>query len=190
MQPKNRWGRMVAATSACFLAIALAGCGDDPVRPKITPDPPQVYLPPTSPQNVLRNLATAYVRRDSVATAAVYDDFYVGTSTDLSSPTPIPAFSKSDEVRHVGRLKRDPLLVSVYLDLGAPSSWQRLSSDISDPPGWAIIQINSWTVRIEDIGSATTRQAMNHIMEYRFKPAPSDSADTTWTVVRWTEFAN
>lgn len=185
-------GNRLRAMAAVFLLVSLvgvAGCGDDnPVRPQ--PPAPFQYLAPTSPENVLQNLVSAYVRRDSVQTAVVYNDGYAGVSTDPSHPSPIPAFSKSDEVRHIARLKTDPNIVLVELDLGSRSSWQRLPASPSDPPNWAVIQLTNWTVRIEDIGRATTWQATNNIMEFKFHPTVAPPGDTTWTVIRWSEFAN
>lgn len=173
----------------------LSGCIFSPERKKAAPPvPPPNYLKPISPANVLKNLIDAYVARDSIETAVVYDNAYVGTSTDLSLPTPIPAFSKTDEVRHVGRLRLDPNIVSVFLDLGTPTAWQVIDGGPSDPAGAKVIQITSQTVRIEDISKATTFQSQNQIMEYAFVPTHVPGApaaeDTTWTVVRWTEFAN
>jgi len=173
----------------------LSGCIFSPERKQAAPPPPPiVYRSPVSPRNVLQNLIDAYQGRDSVGTDSVYDAGYLGTSTDLSLPTPIPSFSKTDEVRHVGRLRRDPNIVSVYLDLGVPGTWQISDGYASDPPGYKIIQITSQVVRIEDIARATTWQSQNQIIEYAFIPtavpgAPAE-ADTTWKVVRWTEFAN
>lgn len=189
-QRENRSSLCAGFASACLLALALAGCGDDPVKPKPPGDAglPH-YFPPTSPQNVLQNLVIAYEARDSVGTAAVYDSAYVGSTVDPSAPTPYPDRSRQDEVRHVGRLRLDPNLVSVFVDLGLPSSWQRLPGSAGDPAGWAVIQISNNTVRIEDIGRATTWNAMNNFMEYAFKPTII-GPDTTWTVVRWTEIAN
>lgn len=174
---------------------ALSGCIFSPERKKAAPPPPPlIYLPRTSPVSVLQNLVTAYVGRDSVGTDSVYDVGYIGTSTDPSLPTPIPAFSKTDEIRHVGRLRRDPNIVTVELSLGLPSSWQVLDASPSDPPGWKVIQITDQTVRVEDLSLATTYQSVNQVIEYTFKPIPVPGAsaeeDTIWTVVRWTEYAN
>ena len=179
--------RAFGATLFLVSLIGVVGCGDDnPVKPQ--PPAPFQYLAPTSPQNVLANLVSAYERRDSVQTALVYDDSYDGESTDPSAPPPI-TFSKADEIRHVGRLKRDPNIVAVLLDLGLASSWQRTSS-ASDPPGWAIIQISNSTVQIEDIGTSTTYHAQNNIMEFKFKLTTAAPGDTTWTIISWSEFAN
>jgi hypothetical protein len=129
-----------------------------------------------------------------VQTAAVYDDLYEGTATDPSAPDPIAEFTKADEIRHVGRLKLDPNIVSVFLDLGNETSWQVLDASPTDPVGWKTIQISSQSVRIEDIAISTTWESNNRIIEYTFKPnhVPNASADedTIWTVARWTEFAN
>ncbi len=173
----------------------LSGCIFSPEK-KAPPKtiPPLEYLKPISPSNALENLVAAYKNRDSVQTAVVYAIGYTGTSTDPSLPSQIPAFSRTDEIRHVGRLKLDPNIVSVFLDLGAPNTWQELPGYASDPPEWRIIPINNQTVRIEDISRATTWQSQNQVIEYTFKPTAVPGApaaeDTTWTVVRWTEIAN
>lgn len=180
-----------------FLAALtlLSGCIFSPEKKAPRKTVPKIeYLKPISPSSALQNLIAAYQNRDSVQTDLVYADDYDGTSTDPSLPTQIPAFSKADEVRHVGRLKLDPNIVSVFLDLGSLGTWQVLDGYASDPPGWKIIPINNQTVRIEDISRATTWQSQNQVIEYTFKPtfvpgAPAEE-DTTWTVVRWTEIAN
>ncbi|MEK7315177.1 MAG: hypothetical protein AAB011_03275, partial [Candidatus Eisenbacteria bacterium] len=145
---------------------------------------------PTSPQNVLQNLISAYTTRDSVETAAVYDATYEGTSTDLSASTPVLTFTRADEIRHVGVLMLSRNIVTVFLDLGSPANWQRLPANASDPADWAVVPIPASTIRIEDIGSATTWDTSNQPMEFTFKPTVTAPGDTTWKVVRWTEFAN
>jgi len=153
--------------------------------------PGPIIIPlPTSPQNVLQNLAKAYVERDSIETAAVYDIAYQGTSNDPSSPTPILNFSRADEIRHVSALHNNPNIVSVSLDLGPATSWQRMPPNASDPPGWAVIPIPASVVQLSDVGSNTVYTSTNRTMEFTFKPTVSSPGDTTWTVVRWTEFAN
>lgn len=191
----------VKRLSVILLLVALAalaamsGCifSPDKKEPRKTGTPLQ-YLKPISPRSALENLVAAYKNRDSVQTAVVYANDYTGTSTDPSLPTQIPAFTRTDEIRHVGRLKLDPNIVSVFLDLGATNTWQELPGYASDPPEWKIIPINNQTVRIEDISRATTWQSQNQVIEYTFKPTAVPGApaaeDTTWTVVRWTEIAN
>lgn len=138
----------------------------------------------------LLNLLTAYQTRDSVKTALLYDDAYTGSSIDPSGLIGDFAFTKADEIRHVGQLRLDPNIVSVLVDFGPQSSWLRLPADASDPPEWARIQINASIVRVDDIQSSTTYEASNNPMLYDFKPTVAAPGDTTWTIVRWTEFAN
>lgn len=179
-----------AAASLLFLLIAITGCGKKTVGPGTSGVVPFQYLAPSSPQNVLQNLVSAYVRRDSVETDSVYNQLYSGISTTLSPPTSLPPFSKTDEVRHVAALRLNPNIVSVSLDLGAPATWQRLPGYVSDPPASALIVISSSMIRIEDAGSATTWQVQNQVMEYIFLPTVPVAGDTTWTVYRWREYGN
>lgn len=172
-----------------FVAV-LGGCGKTTTGPDSGGGTPFQYLAPTSPRNVLQNLVSAYVRRDSVETAAVYDVVYEGTSTDASSSTPVLTFTRADEIHHVGILMRTATIVTVNLDLGSPATWQRLPAYAGDPADWAVIPIFASTIRIEDIGTATTHYATNEPMEFAFKPTVAAPGDTTWKVVRWTEVAN
>lgn len=168
----------------------LSGCIFSPERKEPKPKPPIEYLAPTFPQNVLQNLIMAYVESDSIQTKIVYDEFYEGTSIDPSAPIPLFNFTRANEVSHVKNLHDDPNIVSIFLDLGAPGTWERLGGNASDPPGWAIIPIPSQKIRIEDIARFTIWESVNRVIEYTFKPTVSSPGDTTWTVVRWTEIAN
>jgi hypothetical protein len=174
---------------AATLTSLGSGCGTKR-RGGALVNPGISYLPATSPQSVLANLVYAYMVRDSAETALVYDDAYQGTSIDLSDPSPDLHFTKADEVRHVGRLKLDPDIISVYVDLGNAANWQRMSPDASDPPDYAVIQINSNRVEIQDVRTGTAYSARNTPMVYTFKPTVSAPGDTTWKIVRWTEVAN
>jgi hypothetical protein len=187
-RPDNRW-RVFGGAAAWILILAVAGgCGKKTMGPKSTPPP--IYSSATSPQNVLQNLVTAYTRRDTVETALVYDIVYQGSSNDPSSPTPTRYFSRADEIRHVGALKLNNNIGSISIDFGPPTSWVRLAPLASDPPEWAIIPIPANTIRIDDVSTATSYESTNTNMEFTFKPTVSAPGDTTWTVVRWTEFAN
>lgn len=175
------------AASAVLLVLAL-GCGSDDkiVGPRRT-----IPIPTgSSPQQTLQNLVFAYNSRDSVVTAVVYDDTYSGVSVYPGSPPGGLQVSKSDEVRHVGWLKLDANIVSILLDMGHAATWQRLPGALGDPPGWAVIPIPNSTVRIDDHGTSTIWESKNSTMEFTFKPTVNAPGDTTWTVIRWTEFAN
>jgi len=173
-----------------LIALALAsGCIFSPEQKPPKVKAPIEYLDPISPQNVLQNLVKAYKGRDSIATSAVYDNEYTGSSTDPSAPEPIVEFNKAQEVSHVHRLHDDPNIVNVDLDLGPPETWQVLDANASDPPEWKIINTNFQKVEIRDITSFTY-ESSNRQIEWAFKPTRTSSGDTTWTVRRWTEIAN
>ena len=181
-----RFNRGVPFLLALSLVLA-SGCifSPDQKPPKVKP--PVEYLAPTSPQNVLQNLVMAYSARDSIATFAVYDPAYEGTSTDPSAPIPIVQFTRAQEVSHVKRLHDDPNIVSVSIDLGQPATWVFLPPNPSDPT-WEIIDTNFQSIEIRDI-TTFTYQSSNRQIEWAFKPTTVGST-TTWTVIRWTEIAN
>ena len=186
----DRWRMLAATTFVYILVVAAVGCEKNSVAPDPGGEVPFQYLPPSSPQNVLQNLVSAYIRRDSVETAAVYDIVYQGTSTMPSSATPVLHFQRADEIHHISALNQNSNIVSIVVDLGPTSTWQRLPANASDPPDWAVIPIQFFSVEIRDAGSAMVYQATNNLMEYTFKPTVHAPADTTWTVVRWVEIDN
>lgn len=77
-------------------ALALAGCGKDPVKPPAAK--PFTYLAPHAPTSVLQNMVSAYNNRDSVETGVVYDVNYRGYSP--GAPLGVGYFTRSDEVHH------------------------------------------------------------------------------------------
>lgn len=171
-------------TILVVLGLAVSGCGDDEKGPVGPGDP--IPPPLTSPQNVLQNLLLAYVARDSVQTALVYDDAYQGASVDPSGIVGNFNFAKADEVSHVGGLRRNPNIAVVAVDFGSPSSWTRMGPDPADPPDWAQIQINTATIQVEEF-AGSTHQVQNQAMIYKFKPTVAAPGDTTWKIVEWTE---
>src|SRR6185295_19734978 len=121
----------------------VAGCSDDDeAGPPFQPKPTPVEL--VSPEITLGLLQQAYEARDSVATARVYDENYAGASTDLNDPpgSQTVNFTRSDEIRHVGALRKSTTITSVTCDLGPPATWVRLPSDDLSHPEWALIHIS------------------------------------------------
>ena len=90
----------------------------------------------------------------------------------------------------MGFLKRSTDVVSVYLDLGPPTTWLRQPGNVSDPPGYAIINIPASKVSIDDVGTNRLLESTNRVIQYTFKPTVAAPGDTTWTVITWTEIAN
>ena len=200
-QRAGRYGRSVpvsVALAIALCAVLLAGCGK---KDKIVgPEPPgsPTYPKLSSPVNVLRALEQAYEARDSVEFKLLYNDtLYKGTSIDQSNPgSPIRyTFYKADEVRHVAALAKNFGITKI--DLIYPPVLDRFT-DLSDPQGWATIQVlPSSGLRLE-INDAYTSTAYSiasdrESFEFKFIPKSPDSSsptDTTWQIVRWSEVAN
>ena len=187
---------MRSALRLCPLLLALGalyGCSDDdeggpPLKPKPTP-----VVELASPVITLGMLRDAYEARDSVETARVYDEGYVGTSTDLNDPpgSQTVTFTRADEIRHVGALRKSTTITSVTCDLGPQTSWVRLASDDASHPEWALIHISGGFVRIEiDDGAAIVQAGgVSDQMSFYFSPKPDTTSqtDTLWTVIKWDE---
>ena len=88
-----------------FLSVLFSGCIFSPIKGKGGgPPPPPIYKPPTSPEWVLGNLATAYQHRDPAAYDTLFDLNYTGMTIDQSNPDSVKSynFTKADEVEQDG----------------------------------------------------------------------------------------
>ena len=132
----------------------------------------------------------AWEDRDSTRIDSVLAADYQGVSTDLESGTPeVLTFTKSDEIRAVHNMKNDTHISNVTVDLGPSSSWTRTSS-VSDPPEWAVMIINAFTILVqENAGSDMAVNSTHTSMEFKLKPTVSGT-DTTWQIIRWSEVHN
>ncbi len=144
----------------------------------------------TNPYFVLDALEKAYEARDSVEIALIYDDSYIGSSFDPTTLAQIQ-LSKSDEVTHVHALHDAIGVTSVQLNYPPQRT---LYTDLGDPPGWATIQVSGagLGILIDDNAKQITYRLIGSggTFEFKFIPTPPDSAspDTTWKIVRWTEY--
>ena len=172
--------------------LLLAGCIFSPKRGKGGgPPPPPVYEIPSTPEFVLKNLAAAYAARDSNEYKSLFDSNYTGTSIDQTQPvlTTLP-FTKDSEAQHISALARNPDIRYVEMQLVPPGGMIRIL-DLSDPPGWVMIQ--NPVIKVQIFEPDTTREVKidsGETIEFRFKPKTPDASsptDTTWQIIRWTE---
>jgi len=169
-----------------ILLAAIAGCGDDN---HTGPGPNQqpIYLDSSTPLNVLHNMRIAYESRDTTAYISLFDANYQGASYDPSGPGQL-TFSKGDEAQHIRGLLRSSTITSVSLTF--PPVLNRFT-DISDPPGWATVQMAGAGLGVEINDGPTTYTLLSGTMEFKFlptTPALGSPTDTTWQIVRWYEF--
>ena len=155
------------------------------------PPTPPVYPILSDPFNVMYAYKTAYEHRDSTKMEEIYDDNYQGESIDQSNPGSIEHlfFDKATEVSSVGAMAKAFTISNVTLQL--PPALLR-ETDLSDPPGWAMINLGVSTVHLEVSDGGTTRfiESNKESFIFKFIPATPDSTsptDTTWKIVRWSE---
>ena len=168
----------------CLLLEAFVGCGgDNPVKSGL---PGSKYPPSSTPQNVLAHMAIAYSSRDSTGYDSLFDASYTGASYDPFNMN-VLTFTKADEAAHIAFLARYQSITSVSLTY--PSSVLR-EADGADPPGWATISVQNMHLEIEDTPNSIVLLPTG---TWQFKFAPTTPSvgsptDTTWHIVRWTEF--
>jgi len=176
-----------------FVLTAIpAGCIFSPHKDdgKVIIVPPD-YPKLENPFSVLDALELAYAAKDSNEIKLLYDDQnYQGTSFDPVNQNQIP-LTWSDEVRHVARLAQTPAITGIKLTF--PPAKVR-ETDLLDPPGWAMIKIQNMTLELTDNSTNTFFHLVSSDnFEYHFIPHTPDASsttDTTWKIVRWTEFQN
>jgi hypothetical protein len=176
--------------AATLLLSSLTSCIFSPKQgggPIVIPPPEYPKL--IDPVTVLDALKLAYQARDSVEIKLIYDDSYRGTSFDPKAPPPGTInLTKADEVSHVEALHRASTISSIVVTY--PPVKTRYT-DLSDPPGWATIQLFTPALQIEINDGTTTYNLAGGYFEFKFIPTTPDSTsptDTTWKIVRWGEY--
>ena len=181
--------RLVAPFSilAALLVIALAGCSSDKSTNPITIPPGPKYLPSSTPQNTLANMAKAYSTRDTTGYDSLFDIGYTGSSFDPNTAAAIN-LTKADEAQHIAKLANTPTITSIAFQFAPNVNRTR---DNADPPGWTTVTLQNVLFELTD-GPNTFTLPAGDIMEFKFAPTtPSAGSptDTTWHITRWSEFA-
>jgi hypothetical protein len=178
---------LFGATGVLLITAGLVGCGkDDPLKP--LPPAPFTYPALDTPQHVILNVKYAWERRDSVRTRQLYDDAYMGESTDNSGTL---TFTKDQEVSTVWAMGKSQDIQSVSFTLRPETTWVRLSYPI-DPVGWTAIQLQGVNIQVDDVAKGTLVASSANFFEFKFEPTldAASPTDTTWKIVRWREIKN
>jgi hypothetical protein len=177
--------------AAALLLVSFSGCIFSPKRGDGGGGGggPIQYPKLSTPENVLEALRLAYNDRDSTKIALIYDDTYIGTSFDPTTLVQIQ-LSKAQEISHVHTLHDDPGVTSVQLTY--PPVETRFTN-LNDPPGWATVQVSGTGLGVEIVDESQVYRLIGSggTFEFKFIPTTPDSTsptDTTWKIVRWTEF--
>jgi hypothetical protein len=171
------------------LSLVALGCGlFKPDEGGPPPQPPFQYPDLSTPQNAVLNLKYAWERRDSARTLLIYDDAYVGESTDKDGTI---LFSKDQEVAALGAISQSQDVQSVSFSLRPETTWVRLSYP-TDDAGWTAIQLQGVNIQVDDAAKGTLIASSANFFEFKLVPTldAASPTDTTWKIVRWTETRN
>jgi hypothetical protein len=167
---------------------AFSGCIFSPPKKPPQIKPPVIYPVLAYPASVLEALSMAYAAKDSDEIKLLYDRTYIGSSTDNTDQTTLP-FSWANEVDHVTALGHHPEVIRVALTF--PPSLTRYN-DLNDTPGWATIQIiDQMHVEIDTNLTSYALFGSGETITFKFVPKTPDTSsptDTTWKIIRWTEY--
>jgi hypothetical protein len=119
------------------LSVAVLACGHDEETVPETSESP--YLPRTSIENVMANLATAYQERNLEEYAKLFDHDrfrYVFPPACVQGPDPLPPFwAWNAEYESAGNMLADTLIEKV--ELGISFQTPRPVEEADDPPAGA-----------------------------------------------------
>jgi hypothetical protein len=169
------------------LTLGLSGCIFSPKKGVGGGGtPPPKYDIPLSPEYVMFNLKKAYTAKDTMAYKACFDSTsYKGTSLNQATQTDTLTLTYAEEARHIASLARSTATVELTLKPAMARS-----TDLGDPPGWALIQNPIQSLDIYDGPNLYTVTPSDETIEFRFIPKTPDSSsptDTTWKITKWTE---
>lgn len=112
--------RFVRGIVAMGIALSLSGCLFSPDKDPPKTDEPVVFLPQTSPENVLENLITAYEQQNYDEYVKLFDEtfFFAFDPVDVEkSGGDIPIeWGKDDDIRSTRNMFDEPLVEKVTLD--------------------------------------------------------------------------
>jgi hypothetical protein len=171
------------------LSLVALGCGlFKPDEGGPPPPPPFQYPDLSTPQNAVLNLKYAWERRDSVRTRAIYDDAYVGESTDNEGTI---TFTKDQEVATVWAMGKSQDIQSVTFTLKPETTWVRLRYP-TDHEGWTALQLQGVNIQVDDASKGTWIASSANFFEFKLAPTldAASPTDTTWKIVGWKEIHN
>ncbi len=172
------------AVFAVVVVFAFKGCifapgTDDPV-------PPKEYLPQTSPENVVNNLATSYERREIEQYAKLLDPEFIFKFQTADVPEGLERdyWNRDEDSTGTGALFDATTLVStITLDLGAYESEDAGRPDL---PGGRRIRLTHVKLEVEQVDGITYLvQGDIQDMYFRKGSVEAGTDSTYWYLVEW-----
>lgn len=180
-----------------FLAAAVSWAGCLKGGPGKPLAPEVVYLPRTSPENVLRNLETAWKNRDIEEYAKLFAEdfrFYFDEGTRQQNGT-LPVFWNAvDESTQIAALFSSPLVTDIRIKLQFGPA-----KDAGEPgrPGWVYIDVLDTFLEVDlepeagELEGLTLRiDGQKQRFFFRKGRTPEDTESEIWYIVEWRDFGN
>jgi hypothetical protein len=172
---------------AVVAVFVFKGCIFSP-DPK-PPVPPREYLPQTSPENVVNNLATSYERREIEQYAKLLDPTFIFKfqTPDIPEDLPRDYWNRDEDSTGTGALFDALIVSSIALDLGAYSSEDAGRPDL---PGGKRIRLTHVKLTV-DQSNGLTYVVDGSIQDMYFRKGSVEAGtdSTFWYLVEWQDLA-
>lgn len=163
------------------MALVLGACGDDPV----TPEEP-VYLQPTSPENVIENLQTAYRFRDIDGYSSLLAPEFIFLVQPLDVAEFGEFFTRDRDSAGTAALFATPIVSGIWIDLTYDPA--EPATEIEFPPGTMKIRVTHTFIEVDETTGITWQIDLS-IQDFFFRQgSTADGEDPThWLIIEWRE---
>lgn len=166
---------------AFVVVLLVFGCGEDTIEPDLQP----LYLPNTSPENLVKNLQTSYRRREiDQYTKLLAPEFVFVFQPADAGQIPNGTWNRDADSLGTGALFRTPDVSNIRIDLlfGAAEKPQEtgFAEDVRQ------IRIKTTFLEVNESASGITLQITDP-QDFFFRPGRTENGEDpgTWFLLEW-----
>lgn len=170
-------------------ALGLGACNDTPTNPARS-----VYLEPTSPENVVQNLALAYRRQEIEPYAKLLAPEFVFKFQPVDvAELLIDQWGKDQDVAGTGGLFGTPMVGDIRINL--PHDPAAAPTEPGFDPGVMKIRVRPTQLEVDQIAgnnAGITYQVDGDIQDMFFRPGKADLGENPdhWFLFEWRDLPN
>ncbi len=173
--------------AAALLAVLAWGCGEDPTCVDCCDDCWSVYLPQTSPEYVLENLAASYERHEIEEYAKLLDPTFIFKFQQADIPPGLlrEYWNRDEDSTGTGALFNTDEVSSIHVDLGA---FTVVDDDRLAEPGAKRIRLTHVKLEVEQVNGVTLLvQGDIQDMYFRKGRVEAGTDSTKWYLFEWSD---
>ena len=163
------------------MCLLLGGCGDDPHSEGW---PPWSYLEPTSPENLIENLQTAYLAHEIDGYSPLLAPEFVFKVQPVDVAVFGEFFTRDRDSTGTAALFNSPIVSAIRIDL--PHGPATVPTDTAFAAGTMTIRIQPTFLEVDEVGEITW-QVDGDIQDLFFRRGNPDDgeAPARWFIIEW-----